>query len=492
MQPNVLFIMTDQQRYDGMSCHGGQARTPNLDRLAAGGADFRQFFTQAPVCAPSRCNLFTGRYGHSHGVRENNARLDRHEVHLFKALKQAGYHLGYIEKNHLLEKEEFDNFDLADLEETRKAEGERAAFVQFSKQQHAKLRQIGAWASATFHDFDPKVTSPYLSRQNAVSFIQDAPKDRPFCLAVSFSDPHAPHVALRKYDARYPLDKIRLPEYPPDVLAGKAPRLKIKQEAQGSLKASDADKRRYLAVYFSMLSWLDENIGEILSALDASGRRKDTIVVFTTDHGDFGFDYGMCKKDLVLLDCLLHVPLILAWDGYIAPKIVDGTMAEQVDVMPTLLDLCGVEMPFGCQGRSLAPLLRGETERHKDTIYAEICPPDYRNPYKSHDEFIADWNRNHETPGHPLRWTANYNVPGDFVKAIRTPEWKYVWYADGFEELYDLRNDPNEWVNLAGQAEYRATRELLKMRLLEWHALSEDPLDQMWHNRHLAKYDRWK
>ena len=491
-RPNILFIMTDQQRYDAMSCHGGRARTPNLDRLAAGGADLRRFFTQAPVCVPSRCNLFTGRYGHSHGNRENNARLDRHEVHLFKALKQAGYHLGYIEKNHLLEKEEFANFDFTDLEEDRRGEGERAAFVKFKKERLARLGTVGSWASAAFHDFDPKVTDPYLSRESAVRFLRSAPKDRPFCLAVSFADPHVPHVALSKYKDMYPLDSIRLPEFPADVLDLKAPRFKIKQQAQGALKATDEDKRLYLAVYYAMISWVDENVGGILAALDAAGRRNDTIVVFTSDHGDFNFDYGMCKKDLVLLDCLLHVPCIIAWDGRIAPRAVDRTMVEQVDVFPTLLDLCGVEIPFGCQGKSLAALLHGRTDSHKDAVYAEVCPPNYRNPYKSYEAFIDDWNKNHQTPGHPLCWTANFNVPGDFVKAVRTDEWKYVWYAGGFEELYDLRVDPRECVNLALDAGHRARCAELKSRLMEWHALTEDPLDQMWRKRHLAKYDSWK
>ncbi len=96
------------------------------------------------------------------------------------------------------------------------------------------------------------------------------------------------------------------------------------------------------------------------------------------------------------------------------------------------------------------------------------------------------------TRGHPLCWTANYNVPGDFCKAIRTADWKYIWYADGFQELYDLRHDPHEWTNLALRAEYRTQTAEMKMRLLEWNVLSEDPLDPDWHRQHVRKYDRWK
>ncbi len=329
--PNILFIMTDQQRSDVMSCHGGQAQTPHLDRLAAAGADFRQYFTQAPCCVPSRCNLFTGRYGHSHQNRQNNACLEKYEVHLFKALKQAGYYLGYIEKNHLLAKGEFVNFDFTDLIEDRNCGGQRAEYIRFQKQRSDRLGTVASWASSVFHDYDPKLTDTCLSRQSAVRFLWEAPKDRPFCLCVSFDDPHAPHLAPAKFKEQYPLEKIRLPESPAGVLDQKHPRFKIKQQAQGALRASDDDKRLYLAVYYAMISWVDENVGEILKALDATGRRQDTIIVFTSDHGDFNFDYNMCKKDLVLVDCLLRVPFIIAWDGHIQPRAVDSTMVEEVE-----------------------------------------------------------------------------------------------------------------------------------------------------------------
>lgn len=493
MSPNILFIMTDQHRFDGLSCHGGMARTPNLDRLASQGVDCRQYFSQAPVCVPSRCSLFSGRYPHATRVRENDERLAPHEIHLFKALKQAGYHLGYVEKNHLLEESEFRNFDFYDFCEGDEGNLVRKEFLAFKKSRSQRMTQIGAWAGATFHDYPEEVTTPYLSRQKAAHFLQTAPRDKPFCLTVSFSDPHAPHVALRKFEKMYPLDEIELPECPPGVLEQKAPRYKIKQEAQGSLKASDEDKKRYLAVYYSMISWVDENIGHILRALDERGDRDNTIIVFTSDHGDFNFHYGMCKKDLVLLDALLHVPFMLSWQGRIEPGAIDSTMVEEVDVLPTLLELADVPVPLGCQGKSLVPLLRRETTEHKEHVYAEVCHPWMRNPYKTHEQFITDWNQyaRGEQP-HLLRWTARFNVPGDYNKMIRSREWKYVWYADGFEELYDLRSDPHEFTNLAALAEHHGAKGEMKMRLLEWDALSEDPLGPIKQRKLAQSYGAWK
>ena len=490
-RPNILFVMTDQQRYDAMSCHGGPAITPNLDRLAARGADFGQFFTQAPTCIPSRHNLFTGRTQVARGYGKGYA-LPRHEIHLYKALKQAGYHLGYIGKNHLLEDDEFRNFDFVRRDEKEQAgHPERQAYVAMKKERHARLSDVGAWASSYFHDLDPKASETFIRRENAIEYLRNAPRDRPFCLTVSFNDPHAPHVAPAKFRDVYPLDKIQLPECPPDALDQKAPRYRIKRAAQQVDAATNEDRRLYLAVYYSMVSWVDENVGAILDALDATGRRRDTIVVFTADHGDFNWEYGMVKKDLVLLDALLRVPFLIAWDGRIAPRVARDAFAEQIDVVPTLLELCGLEAPAGCQGRSLAPLLRGGPDAHKDAVFAQSCAPDSRNPYRTYEAFIADWQAHHDKPDHLLTWTARYNVPGDFTRSVRTADWRYVWYIDGFEELYDSRRDPREQVNLALRPEHRATCDALKARMDEWVRQSADPRDAAARARDAAAFDRW-
>jgi arylsulfatase A-like enzyme len=185
----------------------------------------------------------------------------------------------------------------------------------------------------------------------------------------------------------------------------------------------------------------------------------------------------MVKKDLLLYDSLLNVPGILRFPGRIAPQRVDTALVEQIDLYPTLMDYLGLDVPKGVQGVSLRPLLEGRTQDIHEAVYAEICPPAFRNPYTSADAFIADWREHHTTEGHPLQWTASFNVPGEYIKAIRTQTHKYVWYANGEEELYDLVADPGETLNLADDPAHAEVRAELKLRLLEWHALSEDPLD---------------
>lgn len=491
-RPNILLLMMDQLRFDALSIHGGQARTPHLDRLARQSVNLHGFFSAAPVCVPSRCSLFTGRYGHSHRVLENDARLAPFEPHLFKVLKQAGYRLGYVGKNHLLETNEFANFDFVAGHESEPAIGERARFKAFAKERGSRLRQIGAWASSAWYDLDEKWSDAYIDRERAIEFLRKAPANQPFCLGVSFIEPHVPHVAPRKFEAQYPLDQIRLPAVKPGVLQNKAPRYQIKQAVQNALTATETDRRRYLAVYFSMISWVDENLGAILETLQARGLRDNTIIVFTSDHGDFGFDYGLCKKDLVMLDVLMRVPFFISWPGRLQPRVVSDTLVEQVDVLPTLLDLCQVPIPFGVQGKTFGPLLRGESTRHKEAVHGEICYPWMRNLYQDADSFQKAWQEAQSTPGHPLRFTAPFNVPGDYSKMLRTRQWKYIWYGTGFEELYDLRADPREETNLATSPEHQPILSDLRLQLFRWQAESQDPLSPKNQKELIRTFHQWK
>lgn len=157
-----------------------------------------------------------------------------------------------------------------------------------------------------------------------------------------------------------------------------------------------------------------------------------------------------------------------------------------------MLELCDVKTPFGVQGRSFAPLLRGETTRHQDAIHGEICYPWMRNPYPDVASFQQAWQEAQTRPGHPLRFTAPYNVPGDYSKMLRTRDWKYVWYAGGFEELYDLRADPREETNLAARANQPDALRALRLQLLQWQAESQDPLSPKNQKEMFRAFSAWK
>lgn len=477
--------MTDQQRFDALSRHGGWIQTPHLDALAAGGTDLSQHFAQAPVCVPSRCTLFTGRYPHTHRVLENDARLAPHEVHLFRALRESGYHLTYAGKNHLLPEAEmtanFDHYDSGKGGDTPV----RLAYQRLEREAQDRLVTTGSWASSTYHDFEDDDTTSGRIARAACEHLAAAPTDRPWCAVASFHDPHVPHLAPRRFAASYPPDSIPIPLFDPAELAGKHPRVRVKRDAQNAPAATAEEQRHYLAVYGAMCSFIDELIGRIRATLAARADAERTVIVFTSDHGDFGWHHGMCKKDLVLYDDLLHVPAIFHYPPAIPAGVVQDALTEHTDMVPTLLELAKIPPPQGCQGRSLLPLLRGETSHHRDTVYAEVCYPWMRSGYRTVEEFHTA-RREGRARGAP------FNVPGDYTKALRTSEWKYIWYGDGFAELYDLRNDPAESRNLADDPAHAATRQRLHLQLMEWVTASADPRSPLNEQQDTDHYARWQ
>lgn len=481
--PNLLFLMTDQQRYDALGVNPGpDVRTPNLDRLAAQGVNLHRYFTNAPVCVPSRCTLFTGRYPHAHRIRENHTLLEfGREMHLFRVLKQAGFTLGYSGKNHLLTEEEAVNLDYWNANPN-----DDPALAEWYANYKKELTDQGMpeiWRAGAFHDFPEEMTRTSKTAQGGLEFLRTRDRTKPFALCVSFSDPHVPHLAPRRFADWYPEETLELHPWREGELAERPRRYEIKWRAQKADRADEAGRRHYVAVYRAMVSHVDEQIGLLLEELKSQGLEEDTIVVFTSDHGDFAFEHHMCKKDLVLLDSLLHVPLLMRAPGRIAEGLVSDAMVEQVDVVPTLLDLLGLEHPLGVQGRSFAQLVCGETGEHKEAVYGEICPPWLRNPfanYEAMEAFHGSWEK---TP---------MNVIGDYTKSIRERDYRYVWFATGEEELYDHREDPHELVNQAGNPAYAEEKNRLKLALFEWAARSEDPLDSLSLREMQRKYSDWQ
>ncbi|MEI6603134.1 MAG: sulfatase-like hydrolase/transferase [Clostridia bacterium] len=487
---NVLFIMSDQLKYAAIGAHGNQqVLTPNLDHLARSGCDVENFFTNSPVCVPSRCTFITGKYLHAHHIRENHTVLEENrEIHLFRMLKQEGYLLSYSGKNHVLIESEFENFDFASIDDNRTYSSEERLMKDELKK---RSQQVGshAYQIAGFHDF-PKEATPAWNVTTSMIDSLESMKDvnRPFCAFLSIVEPHYPHVAPKEIWDMYEGVDFEIPLACEDDLPNKASRFIIKQKAQHSNEASLQEKKKWMRAYYSLITLVDMQVGRIVDWLQANDKLEDTIIVFTSDHGEFGFEHGMNKKDLVLLDCLLHVPLMISWKGKIAPQTLTGTLAEQVDVLPTILDLLGVSSHRGVQGKSFAQSLLTNTKNapvhHKDAVFAEVNPPWLFNTYKSYEEYVA----------HCLEkgiGDAPFNIPGDFTKSIRTKEHRYIWYGNGEEELYEFINDPGETKNLALDPAYKDLKLNMKLQLLEWNALSEDPVDPSINARLQRQYSTW-
>lgn len=438
-QPNVLFIMTDQQRWDTLSCNGNNAvSTPHLDRIAEEGAAFDHFYVNNPICVPSRCSFLTGRYPNAHKSRDLEYGLDDREIQLFQIFQNAGYRTGLLGKNHALSQQALSNFDA----------------VVLKRHQKTDMPQTGK----PYESFiDPIPAEHYLTRViglEAHTFIEASQRDnKPFCLWVSFPDPHTPFQVPEPYASKASKALIDMP-IDRKLNQSKPESQKILHDIQGLEQASEEDIIKLRAIYYGMVMFIDEIVGEILGKIQELDLDEDTIIIFTSDHGEYIGDHGLVRKSCHFYDCLLRVPFMMRWKNRIKPQRISNTMAESIDLLPTLLDLIGIDQPESVQGVSMEPVLMGRQAVHKEAVYAEVGNPK--------ENKLSKWQQRESIkPLSEAIWKSTV-VQGTM---IRTMDWKLCLYGNGEGELYDLKQDPNEINNVYNHADYME-KELEMAKLL--------------------------
>jgi arylsulfatase len=450
-RPNVLLIMTDQQRYDTLGVHGNPViKTPHLDELAGESALFEHFYVTNPVCVPSRASFLTGRYPTAHRARDLKHALGEDEQYLPGLLGEAGYALALSGKNHVLSARQLDRFD--DVFSI----GHDKAWIP---------GQEKAYGSGV----DPSPLTNYSTNvvcERAIGFLESRQRtDEPFFLWVSFPDPHTPYQVPEPFASMYDSDGIPGPTTIPGELEGKPLPQRLIQKAQSMDTVSEREVRQMISIYYGMVSCIDEAVGRLLGRLRELGLEEDTVVIFTSDHGDFMGDHGLARKSWNFYDCLLRVPFMVRWIDHIEPWRVSDTMAENVDLLPTVLDLIGLPIPEGCQGRSMAPLLQGEKSQLREAVFANAGNPGeapevsgIEEQSRTSEDFIPFWYIG--------------AVQGSM---IRTMDWKLCFYVTGDGELYDLQRDPVELHNLYGQPQVAETERELMRQLMTTRMRAEDP-----------------
>lgn len=416
--PNVLFIAVDDLN-DWVGCLGGhpQARTPNMDRLAARGTLFNNAHVQAPLCNPSRASLLTGLrpsttgiYGLAPGIRAVAALKDW--VTLPQYFAQHGYftasfgkvfHDGSIPKN--LQPHEFNVWGPAPSVPTPEKK-----FVDTP----AKLNAMD-WG---VFPPDDRQQADWKTAENAIAQLHSRPPDKPFFLAVGFRLPHVPCFASQKwFDLMPPENQITLPpvkahdrDDTPEFswyLHWKLP------EPRLSWLQSANQWRPLVRAYLASTTFMDSQLGRVLDALAASGAATNTVIVLWSDNGWHLGEKAITGKNS-LWNPSTHVPLIFAGPG-VGPGAKCSQPAELLDIYPTLVELCGLPARSGLEGHSLVPQLKN--------------------------------------PQTPRPWPAitTHNVGNH---TIRTDRWRYIRYADHSEELYDIQADPNEWTNIVANPKF--------------------------------------
>lgn len=481
-RPNVLWICSDEQRFDTLGCYGNEfVATPNIDRLAQSGVLFSHCYTQSPVCAPSRASFLTGRYPRTTRLRQNGTGIPEDEVLVTRLLAEAGYVCGLVGKLHLgwefsqpMHKERrindgysYFHWSMSPFPDWRLRSDQgrtneyshwlRAKGVRFEYSSFRGSRYVDVGIDAEHHQTT-------WCAEKAISFIEaNASFDEPWLLSVNLFDPHHPFDPPPEYLERYlnMLDDIPLPTYTPGELDNKPLFQRLCHEGAYNVpgvfqfdEMGDADHRLIRAAYWAMVDLIDTQVGRILAALERTSQSESTLVIFTSDHGEMLGDHGIYLKGPFFYEPAVRVPLVVSWPGEIVGARRTDALVEAVDIAPTLLDAAGLRRAPGMQGHSFWDLLRGERDlnQHRDDVYSE-----YHNAsimFKDPD-------------------------PLAFLTMVRNEKYKLVAvHGTGGGELYDLLEDPSETQNHWDDVEYQNVKVTMLTLLSDRMAWTVDPLPE--------------
>lgn len=448
---NILWIMVDQMRGDTLGYAGHPiVRTPNLDALAERGVAFERVFAQSPLCTPSRTCLFTGRYVHGHGAWTNGVPISREATLLPEYLRQNGYDTTMVGKLHLFPTDRDHGFDHKELHEERLDPAQSGYGAFLDKKGH----KGGFPGAMTEWDTRPvgicrmaeEIEETRWVADRTVSLLQDRSESKqPFFLYSSFLRPHSPFNPLERFARMYDDVEIEAPPFDPSDWDRLPVRVRRYAETKGFDKIAEAEWIKMRKHYYALCTQVDASIGIILEGLEASGLADDTIVVFASDHGEYAGDHGMHGKGH-LWDSALHVPFILYDPSNPGDGLRYTGLTELIDIVPSLLDLVGLDTPESVQGRSVIPSIRNGERHHRDAVFAEMVT--HTNIPNIYDLLDV--------------------CPEPYMVSVRTDRWKYIHYANEVGELYDLEHDPHERHNRFGETETQPVVQEMRFRILDW------------------------
>lgn len=470
-RPNVVIIMADELQARALPMHGNPVvQAPNLAQFAEEGAVCESAFTPCPWCVPARVSMMTGRYPRTAGARTNEHLMQPTDRHVPALFAGAGCVTGLVGKNHCFRDEQLDELDHVWL-----ASHLGPADASYDPQVQAAqdwLREHGpgrrCWGTATNpHPHEALGTAQTVSR--SIDFL-DRFGDERFFLWLSIPDPHTPLQAAEPWASMYDRATVPLPPLADGEMETKPACQQIDFRALCGDTVTEPVMREAIAMYYGMVSALDHEVGRFLGELDDRGLAEETIVVFISDHGDYMGEHRMIRKSKALYDCLTQVPLLVRWRGELPEGRRHDELLTIPDIMPTLLELCGLPAPAGVQGRSFAPLLRGEAYRARDALLFEAGTMDPPVALEEAGPF----------PEGPLTpdFSPRMKLGGrGMIRGVRTNTHRLVRYPGGREgEVYDLRADPWELENLWGRPEHGDAERELTERLLDLHIETTDPL----------------
>ncbi|MFO7871481.1 MAG: sulfatase-like hydrolase/transferase [Kiritimatiellia bacterium] len=482
---NVLFITSDQQHRMAMGYLNPEVKTPNLDRLVENGTTFHRAYTVNPTCTPTRASWITGLYPSQHGAYSLGTKLMEDVPTLGDAFGKNGYETALVGKAHfqpLKGTDEYPSLEsypiLHDFDYWREFHGpfygfkhvelarnhtdeshvgqhygiwmEEKAPGQWQKyfhcdESHPRLKPGEAWAIPEELHYNTWIAE----RINAL-MEEYAGADKPFFLWASFFDPHPQYMAPEPYASMYDPNKVTVPQYREGEFDDKPPYFRLSQEENpdfsdfqepdghwvhgaGSHLKSEEAKARNIAMMYGMTTMMDKYIGRILDKLDKLGLAENTLVCFTTDHGDFWGQHGLTAKAIHHYEDLLRVPLVVSMPGTIPAGKQSDSLQSAVDLPQTFLSIAGLPVPRTMSGVDETDVWLGRAESVRDHVIVE--------------------NQHQPT-------TMN-------MRTYVTERYKItVHFNREYGELYDLKEDPDEYINLWDKKEYAGLKQDLLLKFV--------------------------
>lgn len=426
--PNLVFVFSDQMRGMDMGCAGNsQVLTPNMDRLASQGTRLTHCYANSPLCTPCRGMLLTGNYPLTNKVVANDLPMPEDSVSIGHRLQAAGYRTGYVGKWHLdgVPRDRFtppgprrQGFEY--WAAWNCGHNYNDAFIYRDEPEPIRLQ-----------GFEPEVQTDY-----ALEFMDAAADDeRPFALFLSWGPPHDPYFMVpERYRALYDPEGIELrPNVPGDADPQDPTRPIGPQDRALGI-------RGMVAAYYAHITALDEQLGRIMDRLEAAGLAEDTVLVYTSDHGDMLWSQGMVKKQQPFEESV-HVPFLIRWPGQIAAATTSSMLLSVADMAPTIEGLLGLQPGPPMQGQDLSAALRGEAAATPESVFLfDMMPSD-----EAATQGLQEW------------------------RGIRTARYTYARFRDGTPwVLYDNESDPYQLNNLAQRAEHDGLRQTCEAMLQDW------------------------
>lgn len=460
-RPNILWLCTDQQRYDTVRALGNsKINTPNIDRLIGEGVAFERAYCQSPVCTPSRASFLTGRYARTSRCRQNGQAMPPDEILVSKLFADAGYRCGLAGKLHLascsegkVETRIDDGYHDFHWSHHPQPDWPENAYTQWLTSKGKTWEELYGGPSTNYvkHGIPAEHHQTTWCAEKTIEFLTEN-QGSPWFFSFNCFAPHHPFDPPAEYLERYDPDEMPLPKIGPGDPNTKPHFQQLDSEwahnSPGEFHTgamTDQDRREVCAAYYAMCEHIDDEVGRILTALDETGQRDNTIVIFMSDHGEMLGDHGIYYKGPHFYEEAVRVPLVLRWPGQFKEGHRVTGFTELLDLAPTFLDAAGIEIPSRMQGHSLLPQLRGErADTDREFVFSE-----YYNAWTHSDAY-----------GTMLRT--------DTAKIV-------VYHGTGEGELYDLEADPDEFTNLWGNPDYADLQLQMMQKCFDASVFTMDP-----------------